>query len=204
MGGGLWLQVGPTRAKAWLFRYMIDGRARAMGLGSAETFSLKEARERARAARQMLADGKDPLEVKRGERVARRLAAAKSMTFKSCAEEFLTVSPAAKKWTNPEHRRQWGKTLTDYVYPMLGDLPVADIDVALVQKTLLPIWQRIPQTASRVRGRIERVLAYATALGLRSGDNPAAWRTLKTCSAQSSMVFTEAEVMQPIQTPEVA
>jgi integrase len=178
-GGGLWLQVGQTGTKAWLFRYMIDGRARAMGLGSAETFSLREARERARAARQLLADGKDPIDERRGERVARRLAAAKSVTFKACAEEFLTVSPVAKKWTNAEHRRQWTKTLADYVYPALGDLPVADIDVALVKKTLLPIWQRIPQTASRVRGRIERVLAYATASGLRAGDNPAAWPNLK-------------------------
>ena len=178
-GGGLWLQVGPTGTKSWLFRYMIDGRARAMGLGSAHTFSLKEARERARAARQLLADGIDPIEVKRGERVAHRLSAAKNVTFKACAEEFLAVSPAAKKWTNAEHRRQWAKTLADYAYPTLGDLPVAYIDVALVQKTLLPIWQRIPETASRVRGRIERVLAYATASGLRSGDNPAAWKNLK-------------------------
>jgi integrase len=178
-GGGLWLQVGPTGTKAWLFRYMIDGRARAMGLGAADTFSLKEARERARSARQLLADGKDPLEVKHGERGVRRLAAAKNVTFKACAEEFLAVSPAAKKWTNAEHRRQWEKTLADYVYPALGDLPFADVDVALVQKTLLPIWQRVPETASRVRGRIERVLAYATASGLRSGDNPAAWRNLK-------------------------
>jgi len=178
-GGGLWLQVGPTGTKAWLFRYMIDGRARAMGLGSADTFSLKEARERARAARQLVSDGKDPIEVKRGERVARRLADARNVTFKTCAEEFLTVSPVAKKWTNAEHRRQWAKTLIDYVYPALGDLPVSDIDVALVKKTLLPIWQRIPETASRVRGRIERVLAYATASGLRVGDNPAAWANLK-------------------------
>jgi hypothetical protein len=177
-GGGLWLQVGPTGTKAWLFRYMIDGRARAMGLGSADTFSLKEARERARAARQLIADGRDPIEVKRDERVARRLADARSVTFKTCAEEFLTVSPVAKKWTNAEHRRQWAKTLIDYVYPALGDLPVSDIDVALVKKTLLPIWHRIP-TASRVRGRIERVLAYATASGLRVGDNPAAWANLK-------------------------
>ena len=91
----------------------------------------------------------------------------------------MAVSPAAKKWTNAEHRRQWAKTLADYAYPTLGDLPVADIDVAMVQKTLLPIWQRVPETASRVRGRIERVIAYATASGLRSGDNPAAWRNLK-------------------------
>jgi integrase len=111
--------------------------------------------------------------------MVRRLAAARNVTFRACAEEFLAVSPAAKKWTNAEHRRQWVKTLADYVYPTLGDLPVADIDVALVQKTLLPIWQRVPETASRVRGRIERVLGYATASGLRSGDNPAAWNNLK-------------------------
>jgi integrase len=175
-GHGLWLQVGPTGAKSWVFRYMLGGRARHMGLGSCSTFNLKEARERARQARQLLADHQDPLLVKRGAIAAEKVAAAKMVTFRKCAEDFLAFSPVTKEWTNPEHRRQWASTLEQYAYPVLGDLPVSSVDVPLVLKALLPLWHRAPETASRVRGRIERVLGWAKANGLREGDNSASWR----------------------------
>jgi integrase len=175
-GAGLWLQVGPTGTKAWLFRYMINGRARQMGLGPFPTFSLKEARERARKAKQLVSDGIDPIDAKHGAIAEAKIEAAKRVTFKQCAEEFLSLSPVAQKWTNDVHRQQWKQTLEQYAYSMLGSIPVSDIDVALIKKTLSPVWDRTPVTASRLRGRIELVLAYATASGLRTGDNTAAWR----------------------------
>jgi len=175
-GLGLWLQVGPAGNKAWLFRYMLNGRARAMGLGPAHTVSLAGARERAKAARQMLLDGKDPIEAKRGVKTAELIAQAKTVTFMECARDFLRHSPATKEWTNDTHRKQWQTTLEQYAFPALGSVPVVQIDTALVLKALLPLWDRAPETASRLRGRIERVLAWAKARKLRDGDNPAAWR----------------------------
>ena len=142
-----------------------------MGLGPIHTTNLAEARVRARQMRQLILDGKDPLGVKRDAITAERIAAAKQ-----CADEFLRTSPVAKTWTNDVHRKQWRQTLEDYAFPVLGAVPVGQIDVALVKKALTPIWNDAPVTASRLRGRIELVLVYATASGLREGDNPAAWR----------------------------
>jgi integrase len=147
-----------------------------MGLGAVHTFNLKEARDLARQQRQLLRSGKDPLAVRRDVAAVEKIAAAKRVTFRQCAEEFLRTSPVAKTWTNDTHRKQWRQTLEDYAFPTLGDVSVGDIDVALIKKTLAPLWARHPATASRLRGRIEFVLAYATASGLREGDNPAAWR----------------------------
>src|SRR5262245_64222257 len=98
-------------------------------------------------------------------------AAAKAKTFRQCAEDFLSEHEA--KWTNATHRRQWRSTLKNYVYPVIGDLPVAAIDTPLVLKVIKPLWARAPETASRVRGRIETVLGWATVHHYRSGDNPA-------------------------------
>jgi integrase len=180
-GFGLWLQVGPAGSKAWLFRYMVDGRARAMGLGSIHTVSLAGARERAKAAREALLDGKDPIEVRRAAVAARRVAAAKLVTFEQCTGEFLRVSPLAQTWSSDIHRRQWAQSLRDYAFPVLGSIPVDQIDVALVLKALLKdgFWKEKRETARRVRGRIERVLHWAKASGLRSGDNPARWENLR-------------------------
>jgi len=155
---------------------MRFGKRRQMGLGPIHTTNLAEARVRARQMRQLILDGKDPLGVKRDAITAERIAAAKQVTFKQCADEFLRTSPVAKTWTNDVHRKQWRQTLEDYAFPVLGAVPVGQIDVALVKKALTPIWNDAPVTASRLRGRIELVLAYATASGLREGDNPAAWR----------------------------
>lgn len=161
-GGNLYLQVadvdgkGPT--KSWVLRYMMDGRARKMGLGSINDFSLAEARERARQARQQLADGIDPIEARLAARDAARKETAESITFKAAAEKFLEVHEAG--WRNDKHKAQWRSTLAAYAYPSLGGRPVKAVDAALINSTLAPIWAKTPETASRVRQRVERVTQW--------------------------------------------
>jgi integrase len=173
-GHGLYLRVGGHRGKSWVLRYMINGRAREMGLGSVAVFTLAEARERARQHRKLAKDGIDPIDRRRGERDKARLTAARAMTFRQCAEAYIKAQAAG--WRNAKHAAQWPSSLEAYVYPVFGSLPVAAIDTALVMKALEPIWTGKPETASRVRGRIEAVLGWATTSGFRSGDNPARWR----------------------------
>jgi integrase len=175
-GGNLYLQVSIWQTKSWVFRYMIDGKRQQMGLGSLHTVSLAEARTRARQMRQLILDGKDPLQMKREAVVARRLAKIKLKTFKECALEYLTAKVVDTAMRSDSHRKQWRETLEQYAFPVIGDLPVAAIDTPAVLNVLQPIWERIPDTASRLRGRIERVLAFAQVQGYRSGDNPARWR----------------------------
>jgi integrase len=172
-GGGLWLHVGPTLGSSWIYRFMLDGRAREMGLGPTHTIGLAEARDRAKAARLLVLDGKDPLDAREAERQQRRLEAAKAMTFRQCAEAYIAAHKAG--WRNPKHAAQWPATLEAYAYPVFGDLPVQAIDTDLVMKVIGPIWQTKTETASRLRGRIELVLDWATASKFRSGDNPARW-----------------------------
>jgi integrase len=174
-GGGLYLQVSKWRTKAWLFRFERDGRERQMGLGSIDAVSLADARERAKAARLLIIDGHDPIEFRKAERTAKRLEAAKSMTFQQCAVSYIKVHSAS--WRNEKHRAQWVSTLKSYAYPIFGKLPVASIDTALVLKVLEPIWSEKTETANRVRGRIETILDWARARGYRTGDNPARWRS---------------------------
>jgi len=173
-GGGLWLQVSGIGAKSWLFRYTRQGRARQMGLGSFNALSLTKARDEAEKARGQLAAGIDPIETKRRAKAENDLAKARVMTFKQCGEAYIAAHK--NSWRNPAHARQWPNSLRDYVYPLIGNLPVADVDTALCVKILEAIWQSKPETASRVRMRLETVLAWATARGYRTGDNPARWR----------------------------
>jgi integrase len=173
-GGGLWLQVSQTGTKAWLLRYMRDGRARQMGLGSADAVPLKRAREKAKEARGLLADDVDPIDARKENRVKQRLAEARSISFKECCERYIAAAEVG--WRNEKHREQWKSTLANYAYPIIGDLPVADIDTPLVLKVLEPIWSLKPETAGRVRGRIERVLDWAKVREYRQGENPARWR----------------------------
>lgn len=172
-GGGLYLQVSPTGSTSWVFRFKDDGKTRDMGLGSTNTFSLKEARERARQQRQLRADNIDPIEARNAEREAQRIAKMTDKTFDQCAADFL--SDNSIHWKNAKHRQQWRNTLDTYVSPVFGSVSVRAIDTALVLQVLRPIWNEKPETASRVRGRIERILSHATASGARSGDNPARW-----------------------------
>lgn len=173
-GGGLWLQVSKWGTKSWTFRYMLGGRARQMGLGSIHTFRLKEARERARQFRQLVADGIDPIEARRSERTAARAENAKRLTFKEAAEKYIAAHKAG--WRNEKHGDQWAATLERYAFPIAGDLSVADVDTPHILKILEPIWATKTETASRVRGRIESVLDWAAARNYRQGDNPARWR----------------------------
>ena len=161
-GGNLYLQVadvdgtGPT--KSWVFRYMVDGRARKMGLGSINDFSLAEARERARQARQQLADGIDPIEARLAARDAARKESAENITFKAAAEKFIEVHEAG--WRNDKHKAQWRSTLASYAYPTVGTRPVKAVDAALINTMLAPIWTKTPETASRVRQRVDRIVQW--------------------------------------------
>ena len=156
-GLGLWLQVSDTGTKAWLFRYTRHGRARQMGVGALHTVSLAEARERARQARQLLLDGVDPIEAKRATRDEAKAEATERMLFKDAVTRFLDVHQAT--WKNAKHRQQWANTLRDYAKP-LRDRPVSAIYGALITEALAPIWTKKPETARRVKQRIERVCQW--------------------------------------------
>ena len=171
-GGGLTLQITATGAKSWLFRYMVAGKPYGMGLGPTPTVSLAEARQKALDARKLLVDGINPLVAKK--QIADALTTAKMRTFNQCAAAYIQKHKAG--WKNAKHADQWTNTVKTYASPVLGDLPVADVDTGLVVKCLAPIWESKTETASRLRGRIESVLDWATTSGYRSGENPAHWK----------------------------
>jgi integrase len=173
-GGGLFLQVSKGGTKSWVFRFKEDGRLHVMGLGPIHTISLAEARERARECRKLRLDGVDPIEHRRAKRTATKLDAAKTMTFKECAEAYIAAHRAG--WRSEKHATQWANTLETYAYRHFGNLPVQAIDLGLVMKAIEPVWKQKPETASRVRGRIESILDWATVREYRRGDNPARWR----------------------------
>jgi integrase len=173
-GGGLYLQVSPNGSKSWVFRFRDAGRLREMGLGPAHTITLAEARHLATNCRKLRLNGVDPIQARRDGQVEARLAAANAQSFRQCAEAYIEAHRAS--WKHPRHAVQWPSTLEAYVYPVFGSLPVQSVDVGLVLRALEPIWRTKTQTASRVRGRIEAVLDWATARGYRKGDNPARWR----------------------------
>ncbi len=176
-GAGLYLQVTAGKdgvTKSWLYRFVLDGRERRMGLGSLNDVSLVEARENAANARKQVKEGKDPIEERRVLRSVAVLAKAKAMTFDQCRDAY--ISSHRSGWRNIKHTWQWSASLKKYVTPIFGDVPVQYVDVALVTKALEPIWATIPETASRLRGRIEVILDWAKVRGLRTGENPARWR----------------------------
>ena len=173
-GGGLYLQVSANGSKSWIFRFKLGGRTRYMGLGSLRTISLARAREVASNCRELRLQGIDPIVQRQGARAAARLDAAKTLTFDECRNAYIAAHQAG--WRNAKHRSQWVNTLDTYASPVFGKLAVQAIDVALVTQVLEPIWSTKPETASRLRGRIERVLDWAKARGFRAGENPARWR----------------------------
>ena len=173
-GGGLYLRVTDGGTKSWMFRYGDGGRLRDMGLGPLHTISLPRARELARDCRELRLQGIDPIAHRKVALAAMRASDAKAMTFKQCADAYIASHDAG--WRNASHRQQWLNTLAQHVHPTLGALPVAAIDTGLVLKAIELIWKTIPETASRVRGRIEGILDFAKARGYRSGENPARWR----------------------------
>ena len=173
-GDGLYLQVTRANARSWIFRYYRNGKSREMGLGSLKAVSLAGARLKAAACRGLLADGTDPIAARDAKRTQQALEDARAITFDQCAEAFITAHGAA--WKNQKHFAQWKATLRTYVSPVFGSLPVQVVDVALIMKVLEPIWSTKPETAARIRGRIESVLNWAKARGYRSGENPALWK----------------------------
>lgn len=174
---------------------MLAGRAREMGLGSIALLSLANARSAAHDCRKLLHQGIDPIEARKAQRQQQRLADAKSKTFEECATAYIGAHEAG--WRNAKHADQWRSTLKTYVYPTMGNLSIQGIDTDLVKKVLEPIWNTKTETASRIRGRIEAVLDWATASNYRQGDNPARWRghldhLLPTRSAVQEVVHHSA------------
>lgn len=164
-GRGLFLYVKASGARSWVLRYQVHGRRHDLGLGAYPDVTLAKARERALEARQLIAVGGDPIAVKRQ---------AKPKTFKEAALEL--IESKQHGWKNAKHAAQWTSTLETYVFPRLGPMQVVNVTTADVVGALKPIWSQKPETANRVRQRVEAVLDYASALGIREGDNPARWR----------------------------
>lgn len=174
-GGGLWLQVSAAGTKSWVFRFTINGKAREMGLGAVHTIGLADARERAAECRRQVLDGLDPIEARNTRRQTMQAAAArKALTFDQAAEAYIEAHRAG--WRNAKHADQWTATLNTYASPVLGALPVEAVDTALVLKVLQPIWSTKTETASRLRGRIEAVLAFGDKREDRERLNPARWK----------------------------
>jgi len=146
-----------------------------MGLGPLGVISLARARELAAEACRQRLQGLDPIKVRDAKRAAAKREETSALTFKDCAEQFIASHEAG--WRNPaKHAKLWRHTLRDYAYPIIGDLPVSEVDTELIMQVLEPIWKNKPETASRVRSRMEAVLDWAKVSGLRNGENPARWR----------------------------
>ena len=173
-GAGLLLQIATAGTKSWIYRFMLNGKSREMGLGPFPLISLSEARAAATDARKLCFNGIDPIEERRAARAKTALEKARSVTFGDAAKRYIAAHRAA--WRNEKHATQWEATLATYVEPHIDKLPVQDIETGLVMKVLEPIWSEKPETAARVRGRVEAIINWATARGYRIGDNPARWR----------------------------
>jgi integrase len=173
-GDGLVLHVVTKDRRNWLFRYARGGRERWMGLGNVEIVSLSEAREAALAARKLLAKGIDPIDQRRSDKKAAAAEAAAKTTFADAAREY--VAAHAPGWRQARHPQQWHGSLTKHAFPHIGTTAVGEIDTNAVLRVLQPIWHVKPETASRIRSRIELILDYATVRGWRTGPDPAIWR----------------------------
>ena len=181
-GGGLYLHVGKAGNASWIFRFQLNKRRREMGLGALSALSAVEARAKAAELKATVGRGIDPLDVKEAARRDEAQAEASqreenvlnAATFKAATERHLALKESG--WRNVKHRQQWENTLATYAYPIIGELPVRDITPQHVLQALEPIWSTKPETASRVRMRIEAVLNSAKVLGWRTGENPALWR----------------------------
>nr|WP_181017868.1 site-specific integrase [Sneathiella aquimaris] len=178
-GGGLYLQVSSYNTKSWIFRFTLNKRKRDMGLGPYPDISLARARDEAHKSRDLVREGVDPIEKRKADKLALNAETLKTVTFKECAEKY--ISSHSISWKSVKHAQQWTNTLDTYVYPHIGVLSVADVDIGLILKILEPIWTSKPETASRVRGRIESILDWASVRKYREGENPARWKgNLKT------------------------
>ena len=152
----------------------MNGKKRDMGLGPLHTTSLSEAREVASECRKLVRDGIDPIERRQEHRLAKRAEDAKALTFEQCAAAYIESHKSG--WKSAKHANQWSSSLKHYVYPAFGGLPVSTVDTGLVLMVLEPIWNTKAETASRIRGRIERNLDWTAVRNHRKGENPARWR----------------------------
>jgi integrase len=173
-GGGLYFRVSEFNTRSWAFRYVRAGKAREMGLGAYPDVTLKEARERAAEARKLLRNDIDPIDRRQSARSMMVAASRAALTFEQCATAY--ISAKEHEWKNAKHGNQWRNTLAAYAYPVIGSMLIRDVEQAHVLRILEPIWTTKTETASRLRGRIESILDYATARGYRKGDNPARWK----------------------------
>ena len=173
-GDGLYLGISKGGTASWLFRYMDHGKAKSVGLGGYPSTSLQIAREKAQSLRDARTGGVDPAQAKRADIREQKLQLAKAKTFETCALEFIEFSRPS--WKNVKHGQQWTNTLTQYAFPVIGKNGVGDIHADDIVQILAPIWQTKKETASRLRGRIESILDWATVNGWRKGDNPARFK----------------------------
>ena len=170
---GLQLQI-IGGSKVWILRTMMGPKRRRMGLGPYPQVTLADARAKARKALETLESGVDPIEQRRRARAILAAEHAKAQSFDECVVQFL--EGRSDEWRNAKHRQQWTNTLTTYASPVIGRLQVSDIQLPHILNVLTPIWKTKTETASRVRGRIENVLDWATVRGYRQGENPARWK----------------------------
>jgi integrase len=173
-GDGLHLHVRASGEPNRVLRYRLHGRQRDLVIGTYPTVTLKDARARVFDAHGLIRQGQDPILERRREAVALRVAAKPERSFRGAAKALIDSRQAV--WKSAKHQWQWEATLEKHAFPVLGDLPLQAIGVDEVLRVLEPVWRRTPETASRLRGRIEAVLDYARARGWRSGENPARWR----------------------------
>jgi integrase len=171
---GLQLKINNDGARSWVLRAMVAGKRRDMGLGGFPDVTLAEAKQRAREARALIYAGADPIQARRDARSAIAAATAKAKTFDQCSAAYIKAK--SSEWGNAKHRYQWETTLESFASPVIGGTLVNEISVSNVLAVLEPIWTTKTETASRLRGRIETVLDWATARGYRTGENPARWR----------------------------
>jgi integrase len=187
---GLHLQITPTGARSWILRATVGTLRRDIGLGGFPAVTLAQARDKAREARAKIENGIDPVEARKAAKAALAAAQSRGLTFDAATKRYLETKLEGFK--NPKHRQQWENTLATYASPDLGKMLVQDITTQDVLRVLQPIWTDKTETASRLRGRIEAVLAWATVSGHRSGDNPARWAgNLKELLPAASKVADE-------------
>jgi len=172
-GGNLYLYVHAGGSRSWVFRYGPQGKHE-HGLGPVHTVSVTAARERARACREMLLNGIDPIAKGKARKTAAKGTAARAMSFSACADGYFAAHRVG--WKNAKHAVAWRNSLKVYAEPTFGALPVQDVDTAIIIKVLEPIWSTKAVTAGRVRQRIESVLDWARVRGYRDGENYARWR----------------------------
>lgn len=172
-GGGLYLRIGTTGSRSWVFRYRSGKRQHDLGLGPFPDVSLAGAREAAAAQRRLRRDGNDPLLERRAQRDAAALERVNTKTLAEVLDLYLAAH--RDSWKGGRNEKQWTVSLNRYAMPKLGPLPVQAIDIGSVMAVVEPLWRTKTETANRVRRRLESLLDYAAARGWRSGDNPARW-----------------------------